>query len=141
MLAVTRSLLSRCRIRIEISSHLIRPNQATVSQKTGGGGILVNSKYVHTVDGFETVDGLECARIKTSITGTLTGNLQEGGVGLTLECKIEGTGTWYFAVKEGILVKLDNKGSFTGAITAGEPANVTIPLSGETIEETRLIKK
>jgi hypothetical protein len=117
------------------------PSQDTVTQKTGNGEILVNSKYVHTVDGFETVDGIECARIKTAITGSLTGNLEESGVGLTLDCKIEGTGIWYFAVKEGILVKADNKGSFTGVITAGEPANLSIPLSGETLEETRLIKK
>jgi hypothetical protein len=116
-------------------------SQDKVTQNTGSGEILVSAQNVHTVDGFETVDGIECARIKTATTGTLKGNLEEGGVGLTLDCKIEGTGTWYFAIKEGVLVKADNKGSYTGAITAGEPANLSIPLSGETLEETRLIKK
>jgi hypothetical protein len=117
------------------------PSQDKVTQNTSNGEILVNSQNVHTVDGFETVDGIECARIKTTTTGTLKGNLEEGGVALTLDCKIEGTGTWYFAVKEGVLVKADNKASYTGTITAGEPANLSIPLSGETLEETRLIKK
>ena len=117
------------------------PSEDKVTQNTGSGEIIVSAKNVHTIDGFESVEGVECARIKTVITGTLAGNMEEGGVALTLDCKIEGTGTWYFAIKEGYLVKSDSKSKFTGAITAGEPANLTIPLVGETQEETRWIKK
>jgi hypothetical protein len=117
------------------------PSEDKVTQNSGNGEIIVSAKNTHTIDGFESVDGIECARIKTAITGTLAGNLEEGGVGLTLGCKIEGTGTWYFAVKEGFLVKSDSKSKFSGVITAGEPANLTIPLTGESQEETRWIKK
>jgi hypothetical protein len=33
----------------------------------------------NTLDGFETVDGVECVRVKTRTAGTLKMNLGEGG--------------------------------------------------------------
>ena len=106
------------------------PSEDKVIQNSGSGQIIINAKNANTVDGFETVEGIECARIKTAVTGTLAGNLEQGGVGLTLDCKLEGSGTWYFAVKEGFLVKSDSRSKFSGTIVAGEPANLTIPLTG-----------
>jgi hypothetical protein len=44
-------------------------------------------------------------------------------------------------VKEGILVKTETKATIGGVITAGDPANITIPLTGEMWTETHLIKK
>jgi len=117
------------------------PSEDKVVQNSGNGEIIVSAKNVNTLDGFETIEGIECARIKTAITGTLAGNLEQGGVALTLDCKLEGSGTWYFAVKEGFLVKSDGKSKFSGNIVAGEPANLTIPLTGESQEEVRWIKK
>lgn len=117
------------------------PSEDTVIQKVGSGEIRISVKHVHTLDGFETVDGRECARIKTGTKGTLTGNMEQGGVGLSFDGKIEGETTWYFAVKEGILVKADAKGSMGGVIQAGEPANMSIPITGESREEVRLIQK
>jgi hypothetical protein len=57
------------------------------------------------------------------------------------DAKIDGTQTWYFAVKEGMLVKTETKATIGGVITAGDPANITIPMTGEMRTETHLIKK
>lgn len=117
------------------------PSEDTVIQKVGSGEIRITSKNVHTLDGFETVDGFECARIKTASKGTLTGNFVQGGVGLSLDCTVEGSETWYFAVKEGMLIKSDSKGSFGGNLGLGDPVNTSVPITGETHGETRLIQK
>jgi hypothetical protein len=71
----------------------------------------------------------------------LKGNMQEGGAALTLDGTLVATATSYFAIKQGFLVKSDSKGGFSGSLVVGEPANMTIPVSGESIEEVRLVKK
>lgn len=117
------------------------PSEETVTQKVGSGEIRITSKNVHTLDGFETVDGFDCARIKTTATGTLTGNFVQGGIGLSLNCKIEGTETWYFAIKEGMFIKSDSKGSLGGTLALGDPVNSDVPITGETHQEARLLQK
>jgi hypothetical protein len=44
-------------------------------------------------------------------------------------------------VKERVIVKTETKGSIAGVITAGDPANITIPITGEMKTETHLVKK
>jgi hypothetical protein len=117
------------------------PSQDAVTQKSDAGDIRVNLNIVNTPEGFETVDGFECIRIKGAVTGKMTGNLEQQGMALLFDAKIDGTQTWYFAVKEGILVKTETKASIAGVITVGDSANTTIPLTGEMRAETRLIKK
>jgi len=116
------------------------PSQDSVTEKSSSGDILITVNHVNTLDGLETVDGVECARIKTESKGTLRGNLQEGGADLALEGTVAATVTWYFAVKEGFLVKSDSKGSVAASVTVAQ-ANMTIPVSGESTEEVRLVKK
>jgi len=45
----------------------------TITEKVGGGEIAINLESFNTLEGFETVDGLECAKITVKITGTLEG--------------------------------------------------------------------
>lgn len=117
------------------------PSEDTVVQKEGNGETRMKMTNQNTLDGFETMDGYECARIKVVAKGTLDGNLEQQGMGLTLGLKLESQGTWYFAVKEGIYVKAEYKGSINGTIEAGAPANMSIAMTGETTGQTSLIKK
>lgn len=118
------------------------PSEDTVIQKEGGTGeTTVHSVHQNTLDGFETVDGYECARIKVVSTGTVSGNLEQQGMGLTLAIKTEAKGTFYFAVKEGFYVKSEVKGSLSGTVEVGAPANMSIGVTGETTGQTTLIKK
>ena len=117
------------------------PSEDKVTEKVGSNEIHITSKNVHTLEGFETVDGFDCVRVKTVVKGTMAGDIEQGGVGLSINATIEGTDTWYFAIKEGIYVKLDSKGIVAGSVTVGEPANMTLPLTGDTHTEVRLIQK
>ena len=117
------------------------PSEDTVIQKDGAGDTTVHVVHQNTLDGFETVDGYECARIKVVSTGTISGNLEQQGMGLTLAIKSEGKATYYFAVKEGLYVKSEVKGGLSGAVDVGAPANMSIAVTGETSGSTKLVKK
>ena len=116
------------------------PSQDSVTEKTSEGDIFASLNHVNTVDGFETIDGIECVRIKTDSKGTLKGNLEQGGASLTLDGTTTATTTWYFAIKQGFLVKSDSKAGFSGSVTVAQ-ANMTIPVTGESTEEVRLVRK
>jgi hypothetical protein len=116
------------------------PSQDSVTEKTGGGDIVISLNHVNTLDGFETIDGVECARIKTESKGTLKGNLEEGGASLTLDGTMTATTTWHFAIKQGFLVKSDSKGALSGSLAVAQ-ANMTIAVTGESTEEVRLVRK
>jgi hypothetical protein len=116
------------------------PSEDTVIDKSEGGEIRIVIKNVSTLDGFETVDGFDCARIKTTGKGTMGGSMDQGGATMVFDAAIQGTQTWYFAIKEGVYVKSDDKSTVAGTI-AISAANMTIQLSGESTGETRLLKK
>jgi hypothetical protein len=117
------------------------PSEDTIVQKEGLGETRIHFKNLNTFDGIETVDGYECARIKAVVQGTITGNLEQQGVGISVDMKMDGTDTWYFAITEGIYVKSDMKAALGGVVAVGEPANMTIPVSGETRQSASQIKK
>ena len=116
------------------------PSEDAIIQKSDAGEIHINFKNEHTLDGFETVDGRECARIKTISKGTMAGALNQGGVSLAMDAKLDGTGTWYFAVKEGIFVKDETKGTMGGLINV-ESMNMSIGFTGEQKTTNVLVKK
>jgi len=75
------------------------PSTAGIEEKTGSMAIRMDFQNVNTLEGFETVDGMECARISTQVTGTITGTGNQGGMDLTFSGTTKGKDVWYFAVK------------------------------------------
>lgn len=109
-----------------------------IKDETAGGEVRIRLKSEHKLDGFETLDGLECARIKSAVTGSLEGEGNEQGLVLTFKGDIEGADTWHFAYKEGIYVKMDSAAAVKGTITTSGGQNMTIPLTQKLKMETRL---
>jgi hypothetical protein len=116
------------------------PSEDVIVQKSDAGEIRINFKNEHTLDGFETIDGRECARIKTALKGTMSGALNQGGAALSMDAKLDGTETWYFAVKEGVFVKSETKATMGGLISV-EGMDTTIGFSGEQRNSNALVKK
>jgi len=116
------------------------PSEDTVVQKSDAGEIQIKLKYEHTLDGFETIEGRECARVKSAFTATMGGALNQGGMALAMDAKMQGTGTWYFAVKEGLFVKQETKSTVSGVITA-EAMNMSIAMTGQQTGSLALVKK
>lgn len=93
---------------------------------------------VDVLEGFETVDGLECVKITRKMSGTVTGEGNQMGTDFTLKGEIKGTATWYFAYKEGILARLTMKSSAN--IDVDSAMGMKIPMTQESKSEIKLIQ-
>jgi hypothetical protein len=60
---------------------------------------------VNKLEGFETVDGLECAKISSTHEGTWSMNVQSQGYDIYINGPYTGTSECLFAVKEGYFIK------------------------------------
>jgi hypothetical protein len=116
------------------------PSSDSVEEKTGSMTIKIDLQNVNTLEGFETIDGMECARISAQVTGTVTGSGNQGGMDLTFTGTTKGKGVWYFAVKEGIFVKQtsDSTSEMTIDVAA---AGMTIPVNQTMKGEVKLTGK
>ncbi len=112
----------------------------TMTEKISNVDVNLNFDSLNTLEGFETVNGLECVKITAAVTGTLEGEGKEGNVDLTFVGNIEGSGTWYFAYKKGLFVKYIFQGFAKATATVTGPRNMTIPITQKSKIETKLIK-
>ena len=113
------------------------PSSSSVEEKTGSMDIKVDLQNVNTLEGFETIDGMECARISADVTGTITGTGNQGGMDLTFSGTSKGKDIWYFAVKEGIYVK-GNSESTTQMSIDVPAAGMSIPATQTSKSEVKL---
>ncbi len=109
-------------------------------EKIGEMTLRIDLKSVHTLEGFETIDGLECARISSTVTGTITGSGSQQGMDLTLAGTTKGKNLWYFAVKEGIYIKATSESTTEMSIDV-PAAGMTIPSTSTSKTELKLTAK
>lgn len=108
------------------------PSNATVEEKTGSINIKIDTQNVNTLEGFETIDGMNCARISADVTGTISGTGNQGGMDLTFSGTVKGKDIYYFAVKEGLYVKSVSE--------AASQLSIDVPAAGMTIPATQTSK-
>ncbi|UCF78424.1 MAG: hypothetical protein JSW03_10060, partial [Candidatus Eiseniibacteriota bacterium] len=94
----------------------------------------------NTLEGFETVNGLQCAKVAAVVTGTLEGTGKEGEADLTFEGKVDGSDTWYFAFNEGSYVKLLSEAAVEGKVLVAGPQEMTIPTNNSIKIEINLLQ-
>jgi len=111
-----------------------------VEEKMGEVTLRIDVKSVHTLEGFETVDGMECARISTQVSGTVTGAGSQQGMDLNLTGTTKGKNVWYFAVKDGIYVKSASDSTTEMSIEV-PAAGMTIPSTSTSKTELKLASK
>lgn len=112
----------------------------SVSIDQGNSVVLIESESVHTLDGYETVDGLECARVVTEVTGAISGEGEQMGAPLVFDGTLGGSESWYFAYKEGYLVKTSSDMSSDIVVTVQAGQEMKVPVKGTIRFETTLIK-
>jgi len=115
-------------------------SEDTITEKVGSGEIKISLESLNTLAGFETVNGLECAKITAKIAGTLEGGGEQMGAELAFKGEIEGSETWYFAYKEGYFVSQKADVSTKGSISVRGPQEMSIPMAQNMRIETKLIK-
>ncbi len=117
------------------------PTTVEISEASGEGNVIITVDAINTLEGFETIDGFECAKIEAVLTGTIEGGGIQQGAEWTMQSHMEGGGTWYFAYKEGILVRDITEGIADGTIVVDSPnGEMTIPVTREYGMVTELTK-
>ncbi len=83
-------------------------------------------------EGIEKIDGVECAKITSAITGTMSTTVQNQGMDIFYSGPLQGTVTLYFAVKEGYFVKQEVLTKMTGTIEISGTQSMTFPVVMDT---------
>ena len=112
----------------------------TISDKYETEEVLMVIENNYTLAGFETIMGIECARIISVYTGTRTGKATQQGVEMVSEGTIEGTGTYYFAYSEGYLVKDVGNSTIDATLVVYGPEERSIPMKYEMNMGTELVR-
>jgi hypothetical protein len=112
----------------------------TINVKGGNADLRLTFENINTLKGLETVNGMECVKVIAAVTGTMTGEGQQGPANLYFEGDIEATDTWYFAYKKGVFVKAISEGQTEADIAVTGEQKMTIPMTMKTNFETKLIK-
>lgn len=111
----------------------------TIEEDLGEGlfRIIINSNNV--LEGFETFNGKNCARITADFKGSIYSHTKEGEANIMTTGTIKGNDLWFFAFEEGLLVKMDSKGTAKTITEVNGKKNMTIPGSREFTYLTELL--
>ena len=104
--------------------------------KQGQIAITLKGEGTSLLEGFETIQGMECVRIKSQSKSTIEGSGTQMGQELNLKGDVTAATTWYFAYKKGILVKLTSDVSEDIKINIGA---MEIPQTSKSKVELELV--
>lgn len=74
---------------------------------------------VHTLTGFETIDGRKCAKINSFMNGMLEEGVERMTRAPEMTGRFDGNATWFFAIEEGLLVKSSTTLRGSGVMSTG----------------------
>ncbi|HSG68393.1 MAG TPA: hypothetical protein VK994_06790 [Bacteroidales bacterium] len=111
-----------------------------ITEKSSSGQMVLDITSLNTFEKLETFNGYECMKINIVFTGTMKGSSQENGTDLFTEGDLSGTGTWYFAYKEGIFVhqRIEGVGNTTTKVKG--PEEMTLPATRKYAMESSLMQ-
>jgi hypothetical protein len=99
----------------------------------------VIAKSVNSFEGIENIDGIDCAKIVSTITGTREQTMQSMGMEIFISGPFTGTVEIYFAVKEGYYIKQVAKTRMDGTIELRDQG-MSFPVVMNVDGVTQLIK-
>ena len=80
------------------------------------------------LEGFETVNGVECAKISSQHSGIMIMSVQNESADLIIKGPFKGTSECLFAVKEGYFIKLTSATTVKGNMEMTSPQAMTFPI-------------
>jgi hypothetical protein len=115
------------------------PSSDHIKEGSSKETIHIRLESVNTLEGFETIDGRTCARIKADVTGRLEGTGKEGAMDLVFDGDIKATDIWYFDYQQGVFVGMNSTGTADGTIKGSGPAELVIPMTRAFTMEVKLV--
>ncbi len=110
----------------------------TVDLDVGGTNTQMIIHSNNILEAKEVVDGYSCFKISSTNTGvrSSSGDTPQGYI--TTSGKLTGTSVWYFAIKEGIVIREDSNQKFDAEV--GIPTGESIPMFMDIKITNRLVK-
>ena len=96
------------------------PEQKERKIQQGPLNLTVKSETTHVLEGLETINGMECVKIKSQGKSTVEGSGNAMGTDLKVKGDVKSTTTWYFAYKKGIFVKASGEEDSNSKIDLGQ---------------------
>ncbi len=104
---------------------------------SGGTNLGMIYQKQHIIEGRETMNGYDCIRVVSEVTGTMQGTGSQGGFDMDINGEITGTDTWYFAYQEGILVQSTSDYTTDAEISV---QGMSMPMTSITVAEASLVQ-
>ncbi|MGQ9620980.1 MAG: hypothetical protein ACUVTX_08365 [Bacteroidales bacterium] len=100
----------------------------TVQNQTAGARVLQISDIEGKYEGDEIINGINCAKIVSTIKGTMETRTQNQGMDIFLHGPVSGQSVTYFAIKEGYVLKEDATSKVNGTVEISGPTSMSVPL-------------
>ena len=110
----------------------------TITDKYDNEEVIMITDTDYTLAGFETINGLDCVRITSVVTGTRTGKAIQQGVEMQSEGTMEGSGTYFFAKNNGYLVRDVSSITVDATLEVQGSQKRSIPMKFEINNKTEL---
>jgi hypothetical protein len=129
----------------DVPSQVLKPGDTWVSNdtlrsKSGTFSMVSIIKAENKFEGMEKLDGFDCARITSVISGTREQNAQTMGMDVATTGTFTGTAELLFAVKEGYYIKSSSVSKLSGTIEIGGAQNMSMPLVADITTLAKLKK-
>jgi hypothetical protein len=100
----------------------------SVTSKTPIASMKMQVKSENKYEGIEKIDGTECAKISSAISGTREMTAQTQGMDVYTSGPFTGNTVLFFAVKEGYFIRQIVTTKMTGTIEISGPQNMSFPV-------------
>ncbi len=94
----------------------------------------------NTFAGVETIDGIDCAKITSILSGTHSIKTETQGMDVKTNGKFTGTSVVYFAISEGYFVKQTSESKLEGTLDLTSPQEMSMPLTMEISSVSEVVK-
>jgi hypothetical protein len=105
----------------------------TIVTNASGGKTTLMVKSANKYEGVEKINGIECAKIVSGITGTMQINAQNMGMDIVMNGTTQGQIILYFAIKDGYYVKQEVTQKMSGTAEISGPQSMSFPITIETV--------
>lgn len=113
----------------------------TIKSTSATSSIQQTVQSENTFEGIEKVDGIDCAKITSVLTGSRDQKAQNMGMDVRTKGNFTGTEELYFAIKEGYYIKQVVKTKLNGNVDlTGDQGNMSFPMV-EDLVSTNAIRK
>jgi len=94
----------------------------------------------NTFEGVETIDGIDCAKITSILSGTHSIKTETQGMDVKTNGTFTGTSVVYFAISEGYFVKQTSESKLEGTLDLTYPQEMSMPMTMEISSECKVVK-